>query len=123
MNDQRKINWSVVKEIESDGIVLEVSASDGRRPRYSVRIGRRGERGLVSFVPLFIKGQGKVQVVSIVETVSKLLIDAQGFVEEQAQKAEDQYIEERISREARGVEKDGKKRRSSGYKHHRPEGA
>lgn len=122
MNDRRKVNWSVVKDFELNGIVVEVSASDTERPRYSVRIGRRGERGTVSFVPLYIEGQGKVRVTSIVDTMSKLLQEAQEFVEEQAQTHEDEYIAKRIERETREAARDGKKRRSSGYKQHRPEG-
>ncbi len=116
MNDKPKLNWNVVKEFEENGILVEVSASDATRTRYTVRIGRRGERGSIPFLPLYTIGQGKVSVVSVVETVSKLLLQAEKFVEEQAQVQEDAYLSERIERESRQVEREGKKRRGPQYK-------
>lgn len=117
MNDRPKITWTVVKEFEEDGVLVEVSMSDTARPMYNVRVGRRGERGTIPFLPLRTEGQGKVRVVSVTDAVARLLDEAERFVEEQAQAREDEYIQKRIEREARQVEKEGKKRKSSGYKH------
>lgn len=125
MDNGVRSTWTVIKEFEADGILVEVSSNDSPRPRHTVRVGRRGERGTIPFLPLFIEGQGKVRVVSVAETVAKLLVEAQNFVEERAQAIEDEYLAERISRESRQVEREGKKRRSSGYKNHggRPKNA
>lgn len=117
MNDRPKLNWSVIETLEEEGIAVEITRSDGYRPRYAVRVGRKGERGVIPFLPMFIKGQGKIHVVTIASTVEKLLIEAEKLVEGLAQQHEDEYIEQRIAREARQVEKEGKKRKSSGYKH------
>lgn len=113
-----KPNWSVVKEIEEDGIVVEISSNDAQRPRYNVRIYRPGERGPIPFLQLRTEGQGQIQIVSLVPTVTKLLAQAEEFAREQAQIREDEYIEKRTAREAREVAREGKKRRSSGYKQH-----
>jgi hypothetical protein len=118
MNERPKISWTIIKEFEENGILVEVSMSDGYRPRYNVRVGRRGERGTIPFLQLRVEGQGKVRVIDVSETVAKLLYAAQEFVEGRVQEHEDKFIAERIERESRQVEREGKKRRPSGYKHH-----
>jgi hypothetical protein len=111
----KKPSWTVVKEFEESGVLVEVSASDTARSRYSIRIGRRGERGAMPFLPLYLQGQGSVRVVSVAQTIEKLVRLAEDFVREEAQKKEDEYIEQRIARETRQVEREGKKKRG-GYK-------
>lgn len=113
-----KAIWTVVKELEENGVLVEVSKSDAYRPRYAIRVGRRGDKGLVPFLPLFIEGKGKITVNSPADTAAKLMKEAAEFVREEAQKAEDEYIEQRIARELKQVEREGKKRRPSGYKQH-----
>jgi len=117
VNERPKIAWSVVKEFEENGIVVEVSVSDTRTPRYNARVVRRNERGAIPFLQLRTEGQGKVRIVSIAKTVEKLLSEAEQFVESEVQKIEDAYIDQRIERESRQVEREGKKRRP-GYKQH-----
>jgi hypothetical protein len=120
MNDvsRPKPNWKVIKEFEENGILVEVSASDGYRPRYTVRVGRRGERGTIPFLQLFVEGQGKVRVRPVADIVARLLDEAEKHVEDLAQQWENEYLEQRIAREDRQVQKEGKKRKSSGYKGH-----
>jgi len=118
MNERSKISWTIIKEFEENGILVEISESSAYRPQYNVRVGRRGERGTIPFLQLRVEGQGKVRVVDVSETVAKLLSEAQKFVEDRAQDREDKFIAERIERESKQVEREGKKRRPSGYRHH-----
>ena len=113
----RSVSFDGQAHLEENGILVEVSANDAPRQRYTVRVGRRGERGSIPFLPLFIQGQGKVHVVPVAETVAKLLGEAQEFVTERAQADEDAYIARRLERETPQAEREGKKRRSPGYKH------
>lgn len=106
-----KIAWETAREFEEAGIVVQISASDGRRTRYSVRVGKRGENGIIPFLPLFLEGQGEVRVVSVVNTIASLLTKAEAYVQERAQDEEDLFIQQKIDREQRGVERDGKKKR------------
>ncbi len=121
MNNGKKINWSVVETFEDGegGLVVEVSASDAPRPRYNFRVGRRGERGLIPFIPVFTEGQGSIRVVSSVEKLGLLIERAEEFVREKVQAHEDEYVARRIEREMKQVAREGKKRRPSGYKQHR----
>ena len=116
--DERRVNWTVIEKFEKNGIVVEVSESDARRPRYTARIGWKGEHNTMPHLRFFVEGQGKVRVSPISAIVAELLAQAEKFVEARAQVNEDKYIEERLERETRQVEREGKKRRSSGYKGH-----
>ena len=113
-----RLVWKEIKELEENGVLVVVSASDGTRPRYNVRVGRRGERGVIPFLPLFVKGQGKVHVTPIADTISRLVCEAEKFVEGLAQDDEDKFIEARMARESKQVEREGKKRRTA-YKQQR----
>ncbi len=115
-SDSYKPNWSVIRDFERDGVLVQVSASDARRPRYTVRVGRRGERGIIPFLQCYIVGQGKVSVRPIATVVYELLAEAETFVQGLAQEHEDKYLAEKIQHEERGATRDGKKRRPSGYK-------
>mgnify|MGYP001614709728 CR=1 FL=1 len=117
ITDRPKITWKVVKEFEEEGILVQVSASETARPRYTMRVGRRGENGVIPYLPVFTEGQGSVRVRSVVDTVGRLLDLAEIYVQGEAQKNEDAWIAARIEREEKGVVRDGKKRRPA-YKQH-----
>ena len=117
ITDRPKITWKVVKEFEEEGILVQVSASETARPRYTMRVGRRGENGVIPYLPVFTEGQGCVRVRSVVDTVGRLLDLAEIYVQGEAQKNEDAWIAARIEREEKGVVRDGKKRRPA-YKQH-----
>lgn len=110
--------WTVVQSFELEGtdLVVEVSQNDAPRPRYSYRVGKKGERGTIPFIQVFTEGQGTIRVVSTAAKVAELIAQAEEFVRQKVQEHEDAYIERRIEREMRQVEKEGKKRRPSGYK-------
>lgn len=116
MDIRPKITWKIVKEFEENSVVVQVSASDTARPRYTYRIGRRGENGLIPYLQAFVEGQGAVKVRSLVDTIAKLLDEAEQYVQIEAQRAEDEWIAKRIERDERGAARDGKKKRKAGYK-------
>jgi len=119
MESRPKINWKVVHELEEEGVLVQVSASDSRRPRYTIRIGRRGESGVISYLQAFVEGQGSVRVRSLIPVVTRLLTAAEDFVQIEAQRVEDEWIAEQIARDERGVQRDGKKRPPrAGYRDH-----
>jgi hypothetical protein len=111
-------DWKKVQEFEENGIIVSVSrleASHGR-PKFNIEISSRSKSGRpVRYFPMFIDGQGKVSVRRISGFVAKLINEAEDWIDEQAQKREDEFIEQRQAREMKQLDRD-KPRPQAGIK-------
>lgn len=106
----RKRNWTIVKEFKHDetGILVAVSKSDDKRPRYSMLVGRKlekpeaGGRNMIApHIPFFVNAHhGHVTETSnYVPIISKLVADASQWITGQAQVDVDAYMVAKIERE------------------------
>ena len=111
-----KREWKRVHMIDDGPMAITIEKSNDYRPKYSVTVGRviqfakDGEQ-TTKFVPTIqmpIEGKGKVTVATagMVETMASLFERATAWIREDAQHAEDVYIQNQIAREARQMSRE-----------------
>lgn len=113
IDNRPTLNWEETKTFkdEDSGIALVLSRSDGFRPRYSTKIVRVPARHPTprpsNHIGIFVRAEnGKVKVQDIGPILAKLCKEMKEFVEEEAQKREDDIIEGKIEREERDMNRD-----------------
>lgn len=120
-NSKKSFSWEHVRDFSDHhtGVVVRVNATDQHRPRYSFEIGRQVDdrEYLARHFSVFVGGQGKVELTrpSLVETITRLVAEAEKFVLERCQEREDEIIEERMAKEKAQMER-GKPKNPPGLK-------
>ena len=71
------LNWTTGYEVSgTNNLVVQVNMTDERRPRYSIKLGRKTADGHIApFLPVFLDG---LKVKSLVAEVTKMLTDEIG---------------------------------------------
>lgn len=90
-----KPTWSVDKTIKGTYISVEVQKSDHRRPRYSLSYGESlNDRGrLRPFITMRSFGKGRISLErSIAEDLRTVTMEAEEYVVQQLQAAEDAWV-------------------------------
>ena len=137
-SDTKKIDWVIVKDFTSDivlqevndvsyTLVVRVSRSEGFRPRFSIGTGRYvgkaalGER-ITHYLPVFTRAQNaKVNLTSVLESLSMLITQAEAFILRELQFRENVILDEKIAKEKKMLEKD--KPKNVGGTHRKTESA
>jgi hypothetical protein len=88
-------------------LIVRVSCSDEWVPKYNLKTGRTRPDGGISFsIPIYARGQGRIDIVRVSAVFAKLVKDAEDWIHNEAQHREDEIIESRQEKEKRGMKKD-----------------
>jgi hypothetical protein len=94
-----RAEWAVDKTFEEGSVLVLVSKSNHRSPRYQIEVSFRGTNGPVrSYRPYTQKSNGKVTFDLLAPIVARLYAEAENYVADMFQLAEDEWIEKQISR-------------------------
>jgi hypothetical protein len=105
--EKKKYTWTVLRDF-TDGptnVTVRVQANDAYRPRYSVQVGRLGDKGSGTFLAPHLPMYNEVQharvtsVSDYAEVVSRLMIEARTYIQERMQIREDEIMAEKIAKE------------------------
>jgi hypothetical protein len=115
--------WQRVKIIVGEHFDVSISQSNDRRPRFSLTYGKNIEKGDGSgesrFLPnvqVYTEGQGKISIRSIMTEMEALTKEAEAFILEKAQTAEDDTIAERLEREKKQLDREKPKQVAGTHK-------
>jgi len=88
-------------------LCVRVSCSDEWVPKYNLKTGRLRPDGGISFsIPIYARGQGRIDIVRVSAVLAKLVKDAEDWIHNEVQHREDEIIEARQTKEKRGMKKD-----------------
>jgi hypothetical protein len=113
--------WLVIGHVSlaSSGLAAEITKLSTTKPKYSYNLGIMVNGEFKRHIPLFTTGQGKVEVddtrtIDITIGIQELQDAFRKFCLEDAQQAEDAYIERRQEKENRHVRKPDNKKQYKG---------
>jgi hypothetical protein len=100
--EREKKTWETATVLKGEkGLEVRVNVLRLNRPIYSIQVG--GEDGS-RFLRVVINGQGKITVEAIdVDTLSKLIRDAEEWVREDRQKREDEIMVIKLEKETKAA--------------------
>lgn len=101
-------DWKKVKEFEEHGVVVIVSALEGRgRPKFNIEVGSRGKNGrIMRYFPIYTDGQGRIEIQRVSGYIAKLTDAAEDWIQEESQRREDEFIARRLEREQKQLDRD-----------------
>lgn len=110
-DERKQMTWVDCKDFKETlgtlDLVVRVSRSDEFVPKYSIKLGRLRPDNMVTMnIPIYARGQGKINIVRVGEVLAKLVKEAEDYVHNSAQYREDQVIDGRQEKEKRGMKKD-----------------
>lgn len=117
-HDKPKVEWVHATEFVAGNLIVIVKKLPVNRPKFSIEVSYKldsnGTTKNVRFIPLRTTGQGKIQVETVSQDLVKLMQQAEEYVLNEAQKAEDIYIAYKIVREQRWMNKGKPETRTTG---------
>lgn len=100
-----KAEWKIDKTFKDGPVIILVSKSNHRSPRYGIEVCFQGQGGhgnahssVRSYRPNPDRSNGKVSFYATADIVARLYAEAEGYVADMYQVAEDEWIEKQISR-------------------------
>jgi hypothetical protein len=106
--DRPKVDWAQDRAFEDEHFIIQVTKLPLRWPRYNYTVCCKGKEGkIMRFIPVAAKGQGKIEVRRTAQQLASLITQAEDYIEQQLQQAEDVNIAERQEREGRSARFNG----------------
>ena len=107
MNDSRdqdfKPEWTKDATFEDGPVIVTVSKSNHRSPRYSIQVEFKGAHNPVrSFRPQFERKDGQVTIERALAQVSSEFAKAEDYIQKKMQEAQDEWVRQQERRPAKG---------------------
>lgn len=106
MAERDKVPWVDDRCFERDGLVVQVRKLPLSWPRFSLLIGRRTEKGISRFLPLWSERGAQVRIKPTAAVLGALVGEAEDYIRGELQYAEDSYLQRQQARELRELDRD-----------------
>lgn len=97
--------WAPAKSFEKDGVCVRVERKEvAGKTHFRAKVGRLDtNNNFVFYIPFMMSGLGKVSITRVNEVVQSLLKTAEDWAHNEAQYAEDRFIETKTVQETKQV--------------------